>query len=401
MRKLLLIALVIVLSLVMVTGCGTSNSTTDSTTDSATENETTGGEILIGGNLELTGGAAPFGNATKNSVELAFEQVNANGGILGGKTLKFIVADNKTDAGESTASAVKLITQDKVQAIIGCQTSGDSIAASPVCEQNKIPMISPASTNIKVTVENGTLKAYIFRACFIDDFAGTVAANFLSKDKNAKTATMIIDQKSDYSKGMAEAFEKTFTANGGSIVSTEKYTAGADTDFRAILTRISSAKPDCIFIPGFYQEVGLIIKQARGLGMQQPIMGGDGWSSPQLVELAGGPENLKDCFIVDHVSLTDPAVADFVSQYKAKYNIDPNAEAILAYDTANLLINAFENAGSADPEKVREALENTKDFKGLAGVINMDPATHNPQKSAVITEYIDGKPTFLQKIDPQ
>lgn len=393
MKKLLLIASAAVLSFVMATGCGTSSTTTDK--------PTTGGEIKIGGNLELTGGAAPFGKATKNAVELAFQQQNDKGGILGGKTLKFIVADNKTDPGESTASAVKLITQDKVVALIGSQTSGDSVAAAPVATANKIPMISPASTAAKVTVENGVVKPWIFRACFIDDFAGTVAANFLTDTKKAKTATLIIDLKSDYSKGMADAFAKTFTASGGTIVSTEKYTGGADMDFRAILTRVSSDKPDVIFVPGFYQEVGLIIKQARNLGLNQPIMGGDGWSSPTLVELAGGAKNLNNTYIVDHVSLADPAVADFISQYKAKYNIDANAEAILAYDTANLFIKAFQDAGSTDSEKVRVALENTKGFMGVGGVINMDPATHNPQKSAVVVQYVDGKSTFLQKIDPK
>jgi len=216
----------------------------------------------------------------------------------------------------------------------------------------------------------------------------------------AKTASILIDQKSDYSKGLAEAFEASFTKGGGTILGSEQYVAGSDKDFRPTLTRINGDKPDVVFIPGYYQEVGLIVKQGRDLGMTQPFLGGDGWDSPKLVEIAGA-EALNNTFFVNHVATDDPGLADFSKAYKEKYGAQPDALAALGYDSANMLIKAFEDAGSTEPAKVRDALENMKGFQGVSGQIDVDPATHNPIKSAVIIEMKDGKQTFMTKIDPK
>jgi len=387
------LGLIALLSVSLVTGCGTTATKTGSGDTSA--------PIKVGGNLELTGGTAMFGTAAKNAINLAFDQQNAKGGVLGRK-LELVAADNKSDAGESTSSVTKLVTQDKVVAVIGSMTSSVTLAAVPVVTDNKIPMISPSGTNAKLTVDpaSGAVRPWIFRACFIDPFQGQVGANFALKDLKAKTAAVIIDQKSDYSKGLADAFVTNFKKGDGTITGTENYVAGSDKDFRPILTRIRSQNPDMVWLPGYYQEVGLIVKQARELGMKMPFMGGDGWDDPQLFNI-GGKEALNNTFYVDHVATDDPAMATFVSDYKAKYNSEPNAMAALGYDAANLLVKAIEDAKSTDPEKLRTALENMKGFKGVGGEITIDPKTHNPQKSAVIKENKEGKPTFLTRIAPQ
>jgi len=387
------LGLIALLSVSLVTGCGTTATKTGSSDTSA--------PIKVGGNLELTGGTAMFGTAAKNAINLAFDQQNAKGGVLGRK-LELVAADNKSDAGESTSSVTKLVTQDKVVAVIGSMTSSVTLAAVPVVTDNKIPMISPSGTNAKLTVDpaSGAVRPWIFRACFIDPFQGQVGANFALKDLKAKTAAVIIDQKSDYSKGLADAFVTNFKKGNGTITGTENYVAGSDKDFRPILTRIRSQNPDMVWLPGYYQEVGLIVKQARELGMKMPFMGGDGWDDPQLFNI-GGKEALNNTFYVDHVATDDPAMATFVSDYKAKYNSEPNAMAALGYDAANLLVKAIEDAKGTDPEKLRSALENMKGFKGVGGEITIDPKTHNPQKSAVIKENKEGKPTFLTRIAPQ
>jgi len=199
---------------------------------------------------------------------------------------------------------------------------------------------------------------------------------------------------------LAEAFEKSFTAGGGKVISTESYVAGSDKDFRATLTRIDADNPEVVFVPGYYQEVGLIVKQAREKGMTQPFLGGDGWDSPKLVEIAGA-ENLNNTYFVNHVATDDPGLAEFSKAYEEKYGAKPDALAALGYDSANMLIKAFEDAGSTEPAKVRDALENMKGFQGVSGQIDVDPDTHNPIKSAVVIEMKDGKQVFKAKVDPK
>ena len=392
LRKGFSLGMIALLSVSLVAGCGTTAKTGSS--DSSTP-------IKVGGNLELSGDTAMFGQAAQNAINLAFEQQNAKGGVLGRK-LTLVAADNKSNAGESTSAVTKLVTQDKVVAVIGSMTSSVTLAAVPVVTDNKIPMISPSGTNSKLTVDpdNGQVRPWIFRACFIDPFQGQVGANFALTELKAKNAAVIIDQKSDYSKGLADAFVSNFKKGNGQITGTEQYVAGSDKDFRAILTRIKAQNPDMVWLPGYYQEVGLIVKQARELGMKMPFMGGDGWDDPQLFNI-GGKEALNNTFYVDHVATDDPAMATFVSDYKAKYNSVPNAMGTLGYDAANLLVKAIENAQSTDPEKLRIALETMKGFKGVGGEITIDPKTHNPQKSAVIKANKDGVPTFLTSIAPK
>lgn len=390
-RKGFTLGMVALLSVSLVAGCGTTNS---ASSDSSKP-------IKVGGNLELTGGTAMFGQGAKNAINLAFEQQNAKGGILGRK-LELVAADNKSDAGESTSAVTKLVTQDNVVAVIGSMTSSVTLAAIPVVTDNKIPMISPSGTNTKLTIDptTGAVRPWIFRACFIDPFQGQVGAGFALKDLKAKSAAIIIDQKSDYSKGLAESFVTNFKKGNGTITGTEQYVGGSDKDFRSILTNIKAQNPDMVWLPGYYQEVGLIVKQARDLGMTMPFMGGDGWDDPQLFNIAGGSA-LNNTYYVDHVATDDPALATFVSDYKAKYNAAPNAMATLGYDAANLLIKAIGDAKSTDPEKIRTALETMKGFKGVSGDITIDPKTHNPQKSAVIISNKDGKPVFVTRVAPQ
>ena len=382
--KVLLGAAVIVLGL--VSGCG------------STAAPKVAEQIKIGGDLELSGGVATYGQSVLNAVNLAFEDQNKKGGVLG-KQLKLITADNKSEAGESTSAITKLITQDKVVAVLGAVTSSNTKAAVPVSADQKIPLITPTATNSEVTInKDGSLNKWVFRSCFLDPFQGKVAANFVSDTLKLKKAAIFIDQKDDYSKGLAAEFKKVMESVGGTITDTENY-VGGDKDFKSTLTRIKASNPEVVFVPGYYNEVGLIIKQARELGMIVPFVGGDGWDSAKLPELAGAA-NLNNTYFVNHMWAEDPATKPFADAYKAKYNADPDALAALGYDAAQMLIAAIKTSGSTDPEKLRLALENTKDFQGVTGVITVDPKTHNPVKSAVIIKLVDGKKTLLTHVNP-
>lgn len=387
MRKFMTVATAALLSLTLLTGCGASGG------DKSAE------VIKVGGDLELSGGAAAFGQYAEKAIKLAFEQQNAKGGVLG-KQLEYVSADNKSDPGESTVAATKLATQDKVTAILGPMTSGNTLAAVQVVTDTKVPLITPTGTADKVTFENGQVKPWIFRACFIDPFQGQVAANFATDTLKAKKAAIYIDQKGDYSKGLAASFEENFKKAGGEIVAKEQYVAGSDLDFRATLVRIKAANPDIVFVPGYYQEVGLIVKQAREMEMKQVFMGGDGWGSPQLVDVSGAAA-LENTYYVNHGAMDDPGMAQFIKDFKAKYNAEPDTFAALGYDAANLLIKGIENAGKTDPEALRTALENMKGFQGISGELNVDPATHNPVKSAAILQFKAGKSVFMTKVNPK
>ncbi|HEY8911477.1 MAG TPA: ABC transporter substrate-binding protein [Desulfosporosinus sp.] len=386
MRKSKVLLGVAVVMLGLVTGCSSAAA------PKATE------EIKIGGDLELSGGVATYGQSVLNAVTLAFEDQNKKGGVLG-KQLKFVTADNKSEAGESTSAITKLITQDKVVAVLGAVTSSNTKAAVPVSADNKIPLITPTATNAEVTInKDGSLNKWVFRSCFLDPFQGKVAANFVTNTLQVKKAAVFIDQKDDYSKGLAAEFSKVLKSSGGAITDTENY-VGGDKDFKSTLTRIKASSPEVVFVPGYYSEVGLIVKQARELGITVPFVGGDGWDSAKLAELAGAA-NLKDTYFVDHMWTEDPATKPFADAYKAKYSAEPDALAALGYDAAEMLIAAIKTAGGTDPEKLRTALENTKDFPGVTGVITVDPKTHNPVKSAVIIKLVDGKKTLLTHVNP-
>ncbi|MBK5462528.1 ABC transporter substrate-binding protein [Peribacillus sp. TH27] len=357
-----------------------------------------GETIKIGVNLELSGGVASYGQSIAEGLELATAEINKEG--IDGKKIKLIKVDNKSEASEATSGAIKLTSQDKVTAIVGAATSTNTIAQVQIAQDNKVPVISPSGTSPEITYKDDKLNDYIFRTSFIDPFQGTVAANFATSEVKAKSAAIYIDSASDYSKGLAAAFKEQFIANGGKIVAEEAYIA-KDTDFRSTLTRLKSAKPDFIFLPGYYEEAGLIVKQARETGLDVPFMGGDGWDSPKLVEIAGA-KALNNTFITNHYSSGDPdeKIQNFVSAFKAKYkDKSPDAFNALGYDTGYYLADAIKRAGSTDSEKIKDALEKTKDLELVTGTFTLDEK-HNPIKSATILEFKDGKQVFNTKINP-
>jgi branched-chain amino acid transport system substrate-binding protein len=349
--------------------------------------------IKVGEFASLTGSEATFGQSSHSGTQLAVDEINAQGGVLG-KKFQLVTEDDQSQAGMPSTVVRKLISSDGVVAVLGEVASSRSLEAAPICQQNHIPMISPASTNPKVT-EAGD---YIFRVCFIDPFQGTVMANFARKTLKLQNVAVFTDVKSDYSLGLAKFFKQGFTGDGGKIAVEQNYSAG-DKDFNAQLTAIKAANPDGIFLPGYYTEVGLIVLQARQLGITCPIFGGDGWESSSLVPIGG--KALEGCYFSTHYSpeSESPAVQNFVKTYKAKYNQTPDAMAALGYDSAMILAEAMKRAGSADPAKVRDALAATKDFHGVTGDISMD-ANRNASKPAVILTIKNGAFHYVETIAP-
>ena len=360
-----------------------------------------GGDVIkIGGNLEMTGGSASFGISSKNGIELALDKINAKG-VLGGKKIQLVVADNKSEAAEGTNSMTKLITQDKVVAVIGPNLSSSVIAAGAINNSTKVLDITPMGTNPDVTVDPKTkqTRPYSFRACFIDPFQGTVAGNYVAKDLKLMKAAVYIDNSSDYAKGLAQFFEEVYTKNGGKIVAKEAFLQ-KDTDFKATLTKIKAANPDFIYIPGYYQEVGLIVKQAREIGLNVAMGGGDGWDSAKLPEIAG-KDALNNTFFSNVYSPDDTSDLNkkFVADYQKKFNAKPDVFAALAYDSALLIAKSIEDAKGADPVKMAEAMAKIKGFQGVSGEVTFDEF-HNPVKSAFILEHKEGKQTFKAKVNP-
>lgn len=355
--------------------------------------------IKIGANLELSGSVASYGSSIGKGAELAVEEINAAGGI-DGKKIELVKVDNKSDNAEATNAAVKLATQEKVVAMIAPATSGNVIATTQIANKYKIPTVTASGTAPNVTEnEDGSINEFVFRTCFIDPFQGIVAANFATKELGAKNVAIYADNASDYAKGLAASFKEQIEANGGTVVAEEAYVAD-DTDFNSTLTRIKSANPDFIFIPGYYEEVGLIVKQARELGIEAPLMGADGWDSPTLVELAGS-EALNNTFITNHYSSQDPdeTIQGFVKAFEGKNNESPNAFHALGYDTVYFIKDAIERADSTDGEAIQKALAETKDLSLITGTFSVDEK-HNPVKSATVLEYVDGEQKFNSKVNP-
>ena len=348
--------------------------------------------IPVGQYGSLTGAQASFGQSTDNGVRLALDEINAAGGVLG-QPIRLITKDNQSKPGETSTAVRELITRNKVVALIGEVASGRSLEAAPIAQRSGIPMITPASTNEKVT-EAGD---HIFRVCFIDPFQGTVCAKFARK-LGAKKASVLTDVSKDYSLGLAKSFKEEFVKEGGVIAGQQSY-SGGDKDFSAQLTAVKADNPDVIFLPAYYTEAPLIIRQARQLGITVPFIGGDGWDSPELVTV-GGP-SVEGCYFSNHFSnqSTDPKVVEFVKAYRAKYNTDPDAMVALGYDSLKLLADAMKRAGTTDPAKVTAALAATKDFDGVTGKITLDEH-RNPNKPAVILQVKDGKFTYVETIAP-
>lgn len=351
------------------------------------------GTIKIGEFASLTGKEASLGQSSHNGTLLAVEHINAAGGVLGRK-LELIVEDTQSKAGESGTAVRKLISRDKVVALLGEVASSRSLEAAPIAQRARVPMISPASTNPQVT-ETGN---YIFRTCFIDPFQGPVMAKFARETLKAKRIALMVSNSSAYSVGLAKYFKEAFVAGGGEVVAEMKYAEG-DKDFKAQLTSIRAAGVDAIFNPGYYNEGALIVKQARDLGIALPIFGADSWEAQALIDLGG--KAIEGAYLCSHYSPDDPSprVQEFVKAYRARFNAIPDSNASLGYDSVLVLVDAIRRAGSADSAKIRDAIAATKDFEAVTGRITID-AQRNASKSAVIVTVKDGRFQFVQTITP-
>ena len=351
--------------------------------------------IKVGEFASLTGSEAAFRRSSHNGTLLAVEDINAAGGILG-KQLELITEDDQSKDGESGTSAKKLISRDKVVAVLGEVASGRSLEAAQICQQYKVPQISPSSTNPKVT-QTGD---YIFRVCFIDPFQGTVMANFAKKSLNAKKVAVLTDVGTPYSVGLAKFFKEGFVSGGGEIVVEQKFTKD-DKDFKAQLTAIKSQNPDAIFVPGYYGQITLIALQARELGIKVPLIGGDGWEAPELIQGPGAAEALEGCYFSTHFSpdQDSPKAKEFVAKYEKKFGARPDAMAALGYDTVLALTEAIKSTSSTDGKKIRDALAAIKGLDGVTGKMDID-ADRNARKPAVIIAIKGGKFVFKETVNP-
>lgn len=362
--------------------------------------------IKIGVDLELSQAVAQYGQKELEGIKLAIEEINQKGGIAG-KKIELVVIDNKSDKTEAQNVATKLAVRENVLAILGPATSGATKSAAFAATKHKVPIISPSATDDTVTVDErtGKTKTYVFRTCFNDSFQGNVMANFALKTLKAKKAAIIYDATSDYSKGLLKNFKNIFEKGGGKVIAQEAFGKG-EQDFSSILTKIKDKKPDVLFAPVYYDEAGLIIKQARELGMNIPILGADGFDDPKVVEKAG-KNNANNVFFSAHYSSqdTDAKVQKFIKKFKAKYKQEPNAFAALGYDLGYFIADALKRANlkfdsiAKDRERLRTAIENTKNFVGVTGVVNINKY-HNAEKSAVIIELKNGVQKFKQKLNP-
>lgn len=350
--------------------------------------------IKIGEYASLTGKEATFGISSHEGTLLAIEEINAAGGLLG-KKLKLLTEDTQSKPGEPATVVNKLIARDGVVAMLGEVASSRSLEAAPICQQSKIPMISPSSTNPKVT-ETGD---FIFRVCYTDKFQGDVIANFATQTLKAKKVSVFTDVKSDYSKGLARYFKERFLANGGQIVAELDYNGG-DKDFKAQLTAIKAANPDGVFIPGYYTDAALICVQAKQLGLNVPLFGGDGWESEKLIEI--GKDAVEGHYFSTHYhpDVGSELSKKFVENYRRRWKgKTPDALAACGYDSALLLADAIRRAGSTDGQKVRDALAATKSFPAVTGTITINE-NRDATKSAVILQVKDGRFKYLETIMP-
>ena len=350
--------------------------------------------IKIGFFGDLSGPTFNFGKSAINGVLMAAEEINQQGGI-NHRRIDVVIEDDKGSPEEAARLTAQLIDKDKVVAIIGAGTSGNSRAAAPKAQASHVPLISPSSTDPAVTQAGD----YIFRACFVDSFQGEVMASFAINTLKAQKAAILFDFNSPYGRGLTDYFKNSFAKLGGRIVSEQSYAQG-DADFKGQLSTIRSAEPDVIYIPGYYGDVALIAKQARMIGITQPLLGGDGWDAPELWQLGG--DALNGAYITTHYSVDNPlpAIQAFVDTYKHRYgNLLPDAHAALAYDATRLLFDAIARAGSTDSTKIRDALAQTKNFAGVTGVINID-ANRNAVKPAVVLKLQDVKFIYQETIEP-
>jgi branched-chain amino acid transport system substrate-binding protein len=350
-------------------------------------------DIPVGVYAAQSGGEASFGQATVQGVKLAAEEINASGGVLG-KKIRLVIEDDQGKAEEAASVVTKLITAEDVIAVIGENSSNQSLAAAPICEASKVPMISPSSTNPNVTKKG----QYIFRVCFTDPYQGKALATFVRQNLGLTTAAVLKDNKNDYSVGLAEFFTKAFTDLGGKVV-VEKSYSGGDNDFRPQLTGIKDANPQVLFIPGFYTEVGQIAIQARDLGITVPMVGGDGWDSPTVITIGG--KAVEGCYFSDHYFVGEdrPAVKRFVATIRQRSGKNPDANSALGYDSLYILANAIKRAGSLDRKAIRDQIATTKDYQGVSGVITMGP-DRDPIKPVAMIKIENGTTSFAGWVKP-
>ena len=380
MKKKLLMGLA---SVFVLAACGNGATTEESDT------------IKLGGNFELSGGASAYGTLMDQGIKMAVAEQNAADGLLG-KEIEYVSYDNKSEPSESTSVATRLATEDNVVAILGPATTGAANAQSPAVTRAKVPAILPAATGDSVTMDGDSVLEYVFRVCFQDSFQGKALAEFAQTDLQATKAVILVDNSTDYAIGLSDAFKETFE---GEIVAEENFTAG-DTDFKAILTNIAKMDYDVIFLPGYYEEGGLIIKQAREMGITQPILGPDGFANSTLVELAGA-DNVDNVFYASHFTPNseDPKVQEFLAAFEAEYGKPADSFAALAYDAAQLVFDAIQTADSTDPQAITDALAATEDFEGVTGKFSFDE-NHNPIKSAFVIELQDGVEVGNSVVEP-
>lgn len=352
-----------------------------------------GDVIKVGEVGSMTGRQANFGQSTHNGIELAMMETNESGGVKG-KRIQVISMDDQGKPDEAATAVTKLITQDKVIAILGEVASSVSLAMAPIAQGYKIPMISPSSTNPKVTAQGD----YIFRVCFIDPFQGLVMAKFAMEDLKGKKLAVLRDVKNDYSVGLAQFFSDYVNKHGGQITMDQSYSEG-DQDFKSQLTAIRGTKPDAIFVPGYYGDVALIARQARQLGITVPLLGGDGWDAPELKTVGG--DAINGSYFSNHYSSEDqsPVIQNFITKFKAKYGRVPDGLAAMGYDAARVLVDAMNRAKSFSPSDIREALVQTKDFQGVTGKITID-AERNAVKPAVVLKIVNGEFKYQTTINP-
>lgn len=349
-------------------------------------------DLKIGVVSSLTGFTATFGQEEINGIKLAYEKLKK----APGPKFDLVIEDDKSESIESTIATRKLLSVDKVTVMIGSPTSSLALASAPIVQEAKIPFITPTATNPKVTLAGN----YITRACFTDDFQGIVMAKFAAHTLKKTKGLILIENTSDYSKGLAKAFTEQFIKLGGKMVNTDELTYSAkDTDFQSILRKVRRANPDFIFIPGYYVEVGHIVKQARALGINIPFLGGDGWASPKLFEIAGAA--VKGSYISTHFAPDDktPVVQSFVKEYEKAYGTKPGAFAALGYDSLGIVADAIKRAKSTKPSDIRDALVVTKNYPGITGTITFDK-DRNPTKSAVVLEATASNFVFHSRVNP-
>ena len=350
-------------------------------------------QIKIGAVSCLTGSLSTFGVSSIQGAKLAVEEINSGGGILG-QQIELIVEDNQSKTGESATIARKLIGQDQVIAILGDLTSSSTMEIAPLAQEAKVPLLTPSATNVAITKAGD----YIFRSCFIDPFTGQMMAKFALDHLKAKRAVILTDVKQDYSVGLTEAIRQYFTANRGQVVKEISFSSG-DTDFRAQLATMRSVRPNVIFLPAYYTEAALILRQAKQLGVTTPFVGSEGWDCPTLIQVAG--KSAEGSFYTDHFSVSDPApaVRKFVHSYEAKYHVAPDALAALWYDGATIVCEAIQRASSTDGAKVRDALASTKNFEGVTGRISIDE-NRNASKPGVVLTVENGQVKMVQQVLP-